>query len=127
MNKGVLTTAVVLLFFAGLTIFVFARPVSAKNATGTIRAKHHKPEGVTWQYPVPTGGRGFNTGTPIRTAEAVILEIDVPGWNNPARALVSLAVGEKLQIGQAMELEFIERRFIFWKRRYVTRIAPLKP
>lgn len=116
----------VALFFAivsGTIMYVFVRPIDPISSTGTIESKEHKPEGVTWQYVVPTGGRGFNSPTPIRTAEGTILQISVPGWEEPVRTFVGLLEGESLKIGQGVEFKYIRRSFLFWSRIYVTEIS----
>jgi len=112
--------ALVFALIAGLTWFAFLRPASVETASGVIRSKSYKPAGEYWQQ--PTGNReGFWQPTRIPIAECYIFGIQVDGRVNEARISLNMVEAQAFNVGQRVQIEYIERGLPpIWKRVYVT-------
>ena len=117
-----LVVAIVFALIAGLIWFTFLRPVPVQKAVGIIRSKSFKAAGEYWQQPV--GNRdGLWTATRIPIAECYIFGIQVDGRVGEARAPLNTGAAQAFNVGQRVEVEYIERGFpLIWKRVYVTEL-----
>jgi hypothetical protein len=112
--------AILFALIAGLIWFAFLRPVPVQTAVGIIRTKSFKPAGQYWQQ--PTGNRdSFWTGTRIPIAECYIFGIQVDGRVGEARASLNTIESQAFNVGQKVQIEYVERGLpLVWKRVYVT-------
>jgi hypothetical protein len=122
MGNSLVVVALLFALIAGLTWFAFLRPVPVQTVVGIIRSKSFKPAGEYWQQ--PAGNRdSFWTATRIPIAECYIFGIQVDGQVDEARASLNTIESQAFNVGQRVQIEYVERGLpLVWKRVYVTRM-----